>query len=67
MPSSRDSRCPTCGHVLTCPACTGSDGGKARKVRKGFADWGPDAQAKAQKTRRANRLAELLAASGAVK
>ena len=59
--------CHECGHVLTCPACTGKQGGESRKVRKGFADWGPDAQAKARNTRRKNRLAELLAASGAVK
>ena len=61
------TRCPTCGHVLTCPACTGRAGGESRKVRKGFGDWGPDSQAKAQETKRRKRLARLLAASGAVK
>ena len=59
--------CTICGHVLTCPRCTGKQGGESRKVRKGFADWGPDAQAKARNTRRKNRLAELLAVSKAVR
>ena len=34
----RKPKCPTCGHPLTCPACSGSKGGsktgptKARKI-----------------------------------
>ena len=55
------ARCPTCGHVLTCPRCTGKAGGEARKVKRGFADW-PDAQAKAQATKRNKRLALMTAA-----
>lgn len=60
-------RCSHCGHDLTCPRCTGKRGGESRKVKRGFADWGPEAQAKAQNTRRKNRLAELLASSKAVR
>ena len=57
--------CPICHKPIICAVCTGKQGGESRKVRKGFADW-PEAQAKAQNTRRKNRLAELLAASKAV-
>ena len=64
--------CSLCGHVLTCPRCTGKAGGKIGGARgnhagKGFAVSGPDAQAKAQATKRNKRLAKYLAASGAVK